>query len=107
MGLFTHSYETEEGFWRSVLTGEKPALPMGQVRKFFSLFSSNDRCKACNIPFTGKSSWFLIYGASGLIYRLTFVNNGKIFLRNILVVLMSVSPCSLLTLGVQQSQRKV
>ena len=52
------SYETEEEFWRSVLTGEKPALPMGQVRKFFSLFSSNDRCKACNVPFTGKSSWF-------------------------------------------------
>ena len=54
MGLLTHSYETEEGFWRSGFTGEKPALPMGQVRKFFSLFPSNDRCKACNILFTGK-----------------------------------------------------
>jgi len=55
MGLFTHTYEIEEEFWRSVLTGQKPALPMGQVRRFFSLFSSNDRCKSCNIPFTGKS----------------------------------------------------
>ena len=58
MGLFTHSYETEEELWRSVLTGQKPAPPMGQVRKIFSLFSSNGRCKACNIPFTGKSSRF-------------------------------------------------
>ena len=84
------NYGTIEEFWRSVLTGEKPALPMGQVRKFFSLFSSSDRCKACNIPFAGKSSWVLTYGASAPICPLIFVKSVKIFPRNILAVPMSV-----------------
>ena len=52
MGSNTNSNETMEEFWRSILTGEKPAVPMSQMRSFFAKFSSKERCKCCNIPFT-------------------------------------------------------
>ena len=76
---------------------------MGQVRKFFPYSHQMTGVKPETFPLRENRLGFLIYGASGLVYLLTFVKNGKIFLRNILVVLMSVSLCSLLTLGVQQS----
>ena len=49
-------FETEEEFWRGVLTGENPAVPMRHARRFFGWFSAHTRCKACNIPFDGKLS---------------------------------------------------
>ena len=57
MGTSTNSNsnETMEEFWRSILSGEKPAVPMGEIRSFFSKFSSGERCKCCNIPFTEKN----------------------------------------------------
>ena len=44
-----------EQLWRSILTGEKPPVPMGEIRSFFSKFASGERCKCCNIPFTEKN----------------------------------------------------
>ena len=55
MGSNTNSYETMEEFWRSILTGEKPAVPMGEIRSFFAKFSSGERCKCCNIPFAEEN----------------------------------------------------
>ena len=90
MGLFTNRYETEEGFWRSVLTGEKPALPMGQVRKFFPYSRPVTGAKFVIFPFRGNRRGFLTYGASAPICPLIFVKNVKIFPRNILAMPMSV-----------------
>ena len=33
-----------EQLWRSILTGEKPPVPMGEIRSFFSKFASGERC---------------------------------------------------------------
>jgi len=52
IGSNTSSPEKMEEFWRSILTGEKPAVPMSQIRTFFAKFPSRERCECCNIPFT-------------------------------------------------------
>ena len=51
----TNNQKEIEQLWRSILTGEKPPVPMGEIRSFFSKFSSGERCKCCNIPFTEKN----------------------------------------------------
>ena len=33
-----------EQLWRSILTGENPPVPMGEIRSFFSKFASGERC---------------------------------------------------------------
>jgi len=50
----TNNHEEMEQFWRSIFTGEKPDVPMSEIWSFFSKFSSGERCKYCNIPFTEK-----------------------------------------------------
>ena len=86
MELFTNRYETEEEFWRSVLTDEKPALPMGQVRKFFPYSRPVTGAKFVIFPFRGNRRGFLTYGASAPICSLIFVKNVKILLKAILEV---------------------
>lgn len=54
----TNRHKTEEDFWNSILTGIKPGVPLYPMRNFFSKLSGETRCKLCNIPFDGRSSWF-------------------------------------------------
>ena len=53
--MATNKNQTAEEIWQGILTGDKPAIPMGKVRSFFARFSSAERCKCCNIPFTEKN----------------------------------------------------
>lgn len=54
----TNRHKTEEDFWNSILTGIKPGVPLYPMRNFFTKLSGETRCKLCNIPFDGRSSWF-------------------------------------------------
>lgn len=49
-------FDNEEEFWRRLLTGENPSVPMRHARRVFGWFSAHQRCKVCNIPFDGRSS---------------------------------------------------
>jgi adenylate cyclase len=53
----TNKHKTEEDFWRSILTGVKPGVPLYRMRNFFTVLKGDVRCKLCNIPFDGKWSW--------------------------------------------------
>lgn len=67
--VFTNPYKSEEEFWSSLLTGNKPGVPMYFMRDFFTLFKCERRCKVCNMPFDGISSMlfkFLWSGQSNL-----------------------------------------
>jgi hypothetical protein len=46
-------YATAEEWWRSLLTGDSPEVPVRQVRYVLSLFPSHARCKFCNAPYDG------------------------------------------------------
>jgi adenylate cyclase len=46
----------EEAFWRSLLTGVKPGVPMYIMRDVLKHFGAGARCKVCNIPFNGATS---------------------------------------------------
>lgn len=46
-------YATTEEWWRSLLTGNDPALPLRQFRYLWSLLPSNPRCTFCNAPYHG------------------------------------------------------
>lgn len=52
----TNPHKDEEAFWRGLLTGEKPGVPMYWMRTAFGVVRSPDRCKVCNIPFSGTGS---------------------------------------------------
>lgn len=54
----TNKHKSEEDFWRSILTGVEPGVPLYPVRNLFTKLGGDTRCKLCNIPFDGKSSWF-------------------------------------------------
>jgi adenylate cyclase len=40
-------------WWHSILTGNNPALPLRQLRGFWSLIPSSPRCTFCNAPYEG------------------------------------------------------
>lgn len=42
-----------EEFWRSILTGKDPALPLREMRFILALLPANPRCTFCNAPFSG------------------------------------------------------
>ena len=52
---------TPEEWWRGVLTGVNPALPVRSLRHIFRLIPSGPRCKFCNGPF---------HGIGGAIFRI-------------------------------------
>lgn len=52
----TNRHTDEEAFWRGLLTGDDPGVPMYWMRTAFGVVRSPDRCKVCNIPFTGAGS---------------------------------------------------
>lgn len=54
----TNRHKTEEEFWKSIITGVNPGVPLYPMRNLFSKLSGDTRCKLCNIPFDGRSSWF-------------------------------------------------
>ena len=45
--------QSAEQWWRGVLTGEDPALPLRHFRHLLSLIPSSPRCKFCNAPYAG------------------------------------------------------
>ena len=51
--LVTNRHKDEEAFWRGLLTGVNPGVPMYWMRSAFGVVRSLDRCKVCNIPFSG------------------------------------------------------
>lgn len=42
-----------EVWWRGLLTGEDPALPLRQLRRLWGWIPSHPRCKFCNAPYGG------------------------------------------------------
>ena len=48
-----HSVETPEQFWQALLTGNKPEMPIRQLRHLLALLPGRARCKFCNAPFDG------------------------------------------------------
>jgi len=52
-------YATAEEWWRALLTGKDPALPLRQLRYLWSLLSSNPRCTFCNAPYQGIGGPFM------------------------------------------------
>ena len=46
-------YATAEEWWRSLVTGNDPALPLRQFRYVWRLLPSSPRCKFCNAPYHG------------------------------------------------------
>jgi adenylate cyclase len=46
-------YATAEEWWRSLVTGNDPALPLRQLRYVWGLLPSGPRCKFCNAPYHG------------------------------------------------------
>ncbi len=49
----TNRHQTEEAFWSSLLTGERPGVPMYWMRCFFAFLQAEKRCKVCSVPFDG------------------------------------------------------
>lgn len=45
--------ETPEEFWRALLTGEMPKVPLREARNMFGILPGHTRCKFCNAPFDG------------------------------------------------------
>lgn len=45
--------KTPEEFWRDLLTGATPDIPLREARHIFSLLPAQTRCKFCNAPFDG------------------------------------------------------
>ena len=45
--------KSPEDFWRSILTGNNPALPLRRMRYVLGLLPANPRCTFCNAPFAG------------------------------------------------------
>lgn len=45
--------KTPEEFWRDLLTGAAPDIPLREVRHIFSLLPGYARCKFCGAPFDG------------------------------------------------------
>ncbi len=45
--------KTPEAFWRDLLTGATPDIPLREVRHIFSFLPGHPRCKFCNAPFDG------------------------------------------------------
>lgn len=43
-------------WWRSILTGNDPALPLRQFRTVLGLIPSNPRCVFCNAPYEGPGA---------------------------------------------------
>jgi adenylate cyclase len=52
----TNRHQDEEAFWRGLLTGDDPGVPMYWMREVFGVVRSPERCKVCNIPFSGTGS---------------------------------------------------
>ena len=52
----TNPHKNEEDFWRGLLTGDNPGVPMYWMRTAFGVVRSHERCKVCNIPFSGLGS---------------------------------------------------
>lgn len=52
----TNGHKDEEAFWRGLLTGDDPGVPMYWMREAFGVVRSPERCKVCNIPFSGTGS---------------------------------------------------
>lgn len=50
---------TIEEWWRKLLTGDEPVMPLRQIRHVFSLFNGHPRCKFCNAPFGGRWGSFM------------------------------------------------
>lgn len=46
-------HQAPELWWRSLLTGEDPALPLRQLRRLWAWLPSHPRCKFCNAPYSG------------------------------------------------------
>ena len=48
-----------EEFWRSLLTGDNPPLPLREIRHVLALLPSSPRCTFCNAPFSGIGAPFM------------------------------------------------
>ena len=49
-------YQTADEWWRSILTGQDPALPLRQFRNILGLIPSRPRCTFCNAPYHGPGA---------------------------------------------------
>lgn len=45
--------QSPEEFWRSILTGDNPVLPLREMRSVLALLPAPPRCTFCNAPFSG------------------------------------------------------
>jgi adenylate cyclase len=48
-------YTNPDDWWRAVLTGVNPELPLRQFRRFFGRLPSQVRCQFCNAPYGGAA----------------------------------------------------
>src|SRR5258706_10135529 len=48
-----------EEFWRSLLTGDNPPLPLREIRHVLALLPSSPRCTFCIAPFSGIGAPFM------------------------------------------------
>jgi adenylate cyclase len=56
--FFKHKYKNPEDWWRSLLSGNAPAVPVGKMRNIFKHLPAERRCKFCNAPFDGPFKRF-------------------------------------------------
>jgi adenylate cyclase len=49
-------YDNPDDWWRSVLTGVDPALPLRQFRNVFARLPHGPRCQFCNAPYAGPGA---------------------------------------------------
>jgi adenylate cyclase len=56
--FFKSRYKNPEDWWRSLLSGNAPAVPVGRMRNIFKYLPAERRCKFCNAPFDGHFARF-------------------------------------------------
>jgi adenylate cyclase len=49
----TGQLDAPDVWWRGLLTGDDPALPLRQLRRLWGWIPSHPRCKFCNAPYGG------------------------------------------------------